>query len=217
MDSSASLPQVLRPGSSSSSMLGSDSPQLSALIKGKVNVNDNNNNNNNNYSNQSSSASEKINNVHPDLHSATKLMSELSADPHTTNSFSCLNSPSNNSQGLTVKDTGRLQQATEGRAFWMRSATLCSCPSGTTVLFQLLQLQWSAKGMWVRSLHGTIFPFLMGSERERETVQLTIMRTSDMQHLKGLRTHFESPYYPTKNYQLFKCFLITINPPTSIP
>uniref|UniRef100_A0A3Q3F6H4 [histone H3]-trimethyl-L-lysine(27) demethylase n=1 Tax=Labrus bergylta TaxID=56723 RepID=A0A3Q3F6H4_9LABR len=92
-DSSASLSQ---PASPAPGVLTSDNPQLSALLKGKAN------------------ATKKINNVHPGLHSAAKPASEQSvpvstpsppsADPHTTNSLSCLNSPS--SQGPTVNGKG---------------------------------------------------------------------------------------------------------------
>uniref|UniRef100_A0A7N6BTC6 [histone H3]-trimethyl-L-lysine(27) demethylase n=1 Tax=Anabas testudineus TaxID=64144 RepID=A0A7N6BTC6_ANATE len=101
------------PGSPAPSVLSSDNPKLSALLKGKANTND--------YSNHGGPSSEKINNVHPGLHGAAKPTSENSvvssplsttatpsphsADPHTTNSFSCLNSPSN-SQGPTLNGKG---------------------------------------------------------------------------------------------------------------
>lgn len=117
-DSSASLSQ---PGSPAPGVLSSDNPQLSALLKGKANATSNDDNNN--YSNHGGPSSEKINNVHPGLHGAAKPTSEQSvasspllatatpsprsADPHTTNSLSCLNSPSNtNSQGPTVNGKG---------------------------------------------------------------------------------------------------------------
>uniref|UniRef100_A0A7N6BDH8 [histone H3]-trimethyl-L-lysine(27) demethylase n=1 Tax=Anabas testudineus TaxID=64144 RepID=A0A7N6BDH8_ANATE len=109
-DSSSSPSQ---PGSPAPSVLSSDNPKLSALLKGKANTND--------YSNHGGPSSEKINNVHPGLHGAAKPTSENSvvssplsttatpsphsADPHTTNSFSCLNSPSN-SQGPTLNGKG---------------------------------------------------------------------------------------------------------------
>lgn len=111
-DNSASLPQ---PGSPAPGVLSSDNPKLSALLKGKANTNDDN------YSNHGGPSSEKINNVHPGLHGAAKPTSEHSvassplsvtatpsphsADPHTTNSLSCLNSPSN-SQGPTLNGKG---------------------------------------------------------------------------------------------------------------
>ncbi|XP_031729153.1 lysine-specific demethylase 6A isoform X4 [Anarrhichthys ocellatus] len=119
-DSSASLS---RPGSPAPGVLTSDNPQLSALLKGKANATSNDDNNNSNHGGPSS---EKINNVHPGLHGAAKPTSEQSssaaaaspllaaatpsprsADPHSTNSLSCLNSPSNtNSQGPTVNGKG---------------------------------------------------------------------------------------------------------------
>ncbi|XP_063354798.1 lysine-specific demethylase 6A [Pelmatolapia mariae] len=108
------------PGSPAPSVLSSDNP-LSALIKGKANTT--RNDNNNNYSNHGGSSSEKMNNVHPGLNGATKPVSEhsvassplsatatpspCSADPHTTNSLPCLNSPSStNSQGPTLNGKG---------------------------------------------------------------------------------------------------------------
>ncbi|XP_035532309.1 lysine-specific demethylase 6A-like [Morone saxatilis] len=111
-DSSASLSQ---PGSPAPGVLSSDNPQLSALLKGKANATSNDDNNN--YSNHGEPSSEKINNVHPDLHGAAKPEQPLllttttssphSADLHTTNSLSCLNSPSNtDSQGPTVNGKG---------------------------------------------------------------------------------------------------------------
>ncbi|KAM7380230.1 hypothetical protein PAMP_003542 [Pampus punctatissimus] len=117
-DSSASLSQ---PGSPAPAVLSSDNPQLSALLKGKANTTSNDDNNN--CSNNGGPSSEKINNVHPGLNSTAKPMSEhsmassplsvtatpspRSADPHATNSLSCLNSPSNsNSQGPTVNGKG---------------------------------------------------------------------------------------------------------------
>uniref|UniRef100_A0A3Q3F7F6 [histone H3]-trimethyl-L-lysine(27) demethylase n=1 Tax=Labrus bergylta TaxID=56723 RepID=A0A3Q3F7F6_9LABR len=111
-DSSASLSQ---PASPAPGVLTSDNPQLSALLKGKANATSNDDNNNyNNHGNHGGPSSEKINNVHPGLHSAAKPASEQSvpvstpsppsADPHTTNSLSCLNSPS--SQGPTVNGKG---------------------------------------------------------------------------------------------------------------
>ncbi|XP_041662635.1 lysine-specific demethylase 6A [Cheilinus undulatus] len=106
-DGSVSLSQ---PGSPAPSVLTSDNPPLSALLKGKANATSNDNNNN--YSNHGGPSSEKVNNVHPGLHSATKPASEQSvstpsppsADPHTTNSLSCLNSPSN--QRPTINGEG---------------------------------------------------------------------------------------------------------------
>ncbi|XP_039456399.1 lysine-specific demethylase 6A isoform X2 [Oreochromis aureus] len=108
------------PGSPAPSVLSLDNP-LSALIKGKANTTSNDNNNN--YSNHGGSSSEKMNNVHPGLNGATKPISEhsvassplsatatpspCSADPHTTNSLPCLNSPSStNSQGPTLNGKG---------------------------------------------------------------------------------------------------------------
>ncbi|XP_034429129.1 lysine-specific demethylase 6A isoform X2 [Hippoglossus hippoglossus] len=110
-----------QPGSPAPGVLSSDNPQLSALLKGKANTTSNDDNNN--YSNHGGPSSEKINNVHPGLHGAAKKTSELSAassppsatatpsprsaDPHATNSLSCLNSPSaTNSQGPTLNGTG---------------------------------------------------------------------------------------------------------------
>uniref|UniRef100_A0A3Q3R3P1 [histone H3]-trimethyl-L-lysine(27) demethylase n=1 Tax=Monopterus albus TaxID=43700 RepID=A0A3Q3R3P1_MONAL len=105
-DSSASLSQ---PGSPASCALSSDNPKLSDLLKGKANTTSNDDNNN--YSNHGGPSSEKINNIHPGLYGAAKSTSEhsvassslsaiaapspCSAEPRTTNSFSCLNSPSN--------------------------------------------------------------------------------------------------------------------------
>uniref|UniRef100_A0A8C4P0T3 [histone H3]-trimethyl-L-lysine(27) demethylase n=1 Tax=Dicentrarchus labrax TaxID=13489 RepID=A0A8C4P0T3_DICLA len=111
-DSSASLSQ---PCSPAPGVLSSDNPQLSALLKGKANATSNDDNNN--YSNHGEPSSEKINNVHPGLHGAAKpeqppllttaTSSPRSADLHTTNSLSCLNSPSNtDSQGPTVNGRG---------------------------------------------------------------------------------------------------------------
>ncbi|KAK5920389.1 hypothetical protein CgunFtcFv8_024205 [Champsocephalus gunnari] len=71
-----------------------DNPQLSALLKGKASNNNNNNDDNNNFSNHGGASSEKIkiNNVH---------------DPQTSNSLSCLNSPSkSNTQGPKVNGKG---------------------------------------------------------------------------------------------------------------
>uniref|UniRef100_A0A3Q3JZU1 [histone H3]-trimethyl-L-lysine(27) demethylase n=1 Tax=Monopterus albus TaxID=43700 RepID=A0A3Q3JZU1_MONAL len=85
-DSSASLSQ---PGSPASCALSSDNPKLSDLLKGKANTTSNDDNNN--YSNHGGPSSEKINNIHPGLYAP----SPCSAEPRTTNSFSCLNSPSN--------------------------------------------------------------------------------------------------------------------------
>ncbi|KAL7384911.1 hypothetical protein ABVT39_011139 [Epinephelus coioides] len=117
-DGSASPSQ---PASPAPGVLSSDNPQLSALLKGKANTTSNDDNNN--YSNHGGPSSEKINNVHPGLHGAAKPTSEQSAasspllataspsprsaDPQTTNSLSCLNSPSNtNSQAPTVNGKG---------------------------------------------------------------------------------------------------------------
>lgn len=109
-DSSASLSE---PGSPDPSVLSSDNPKLSALLKGKANANDNT------YTNQGGPSSKKINNIHPALHGATKQTTEHSvtpsplsatathsphsAAPHATNSLSCLNSPSN---GPTLNGKG---------------------------------------------------------------------------------------------------------------
>ncbi|XP_056281268.1 lysine-specific demethylase 6A isoform X3 [Pseudoliparis swirei] len=108
-------------GSRAPGVLTSDNPQLSALLKGKANATGNDDNNNRNHGGPSSG---RINNVHPGLHGAAKPTSERSAasspllaaaaapsarsaDPHTTNSLSCLNSPSNtNSQGPTINGKG---------------------------------------------------------------------------------------------------------------
>ncbi|XP_041856959.1 lysine-specific demethylase 6A [Melanotaenia boesemani] len=118
MDGSASRSQ---PGSPAPGVLSSDNPQLSALLKGKANATSNDDDIN--YSNHRGSSSVKINNVHPGLHGAAKPILEhsvassplsatappspCSADPHATNSLSCLNSPSNsNSQGPTLNGKG---------------------------------------------------------------------------------------------------------------
>ncbi|TNN79114.1 Lysine-specific demethylase 6A [Liparis tanakae] len=100
-------------GARAPGVLTSDNPQLSALLKGKANAAGNDDNNNSNHGGPSSG---KINNVHPGLHAAAKPTSERSAAsspllaaaaPHTTNSLSCLNSPSNtNSQGPTTNGKG---------------------------------------------------------------------------------------------------------------
>lgn len=141
-DSSASLSQ---PGSPSPVVLSSDNPQLSALLKGKANPTSNDNNNN--YNNHSGSSSEKINNVHPGLHSAAKPLSERSvasspllstatssphsAEPHTTNSLSCLNSPSNtNSQGPTVNGKGLEDSQSPQKAEPSGGAQRHSVPAG---------------------------------------------------------------------------------------
>lgn len=118
-DGSGGLSQ---PGSPTPGVLSSDNPQLSALLKGKANATSNDDNNN--HSNHGGSSSERINNVHPGLHGAAKPVSEhsvaassplsatatpspRSADPHATNSLSCLNSPSNtDSQGPTLNGKG---------------------------------------------------------------------------------------------------------------
>lgn len=117
-DGSTSLSQ---PGSPAPSVVSSDNPQFSALLKGKANTTSNDDNNN--CSNQGAPCSEKINNVHPGLHGAAKPTSEhslassplsatatpspCSADPHATNSLSCLKSQSNtNSQAPTVNGKG---------------------------------------------------------------------------------------------------------------
>ncbi|XP_029314794.1 lysine-specific demethylase 6A isoform X3 [Cottoperca gobio] len=108
-----------QPGSPALGVLSSDNPQLSALLKGKANSTSNDDNNN--FSNHGGPSSENINNVHPGLHGAAKSTSEQSvasspllatatpsprsADPHTTNSLSCLNRPSN-SQRPTVNGKG---------------------------------------------------------------------------------------------------------------
>ncbi|XP_035460203.2 lysine-specific demethylase 6A isoform X1 [Scophthalmus maximus] len=102
-----------QPSSPAPGVLTSDNPQLSALLKGKANATSNDDNNN--HSNQGGPSSEKINNVHPGLQStttspsATSTPSPRSADPHTTNSLSCLNSPStadnNNDQGPKLNGT----------------------------------------------------------------------------------------------------------------
>ncbi|XP_062258158.1 lysine-specific demethylase 6A [Platichthys flesus] len=110
-----------QPGSPAPGVLSSDNPQLSALLKGKANTTSNDDNNN--HRNHAGPSSEKLNNVHPGLHGAAKKTSELSvassppsatatpsprsADPHATNSLSCLNSPSaTSSQGPTLNGTG---------------------------------------------------------------------------------------------------------------
>lgn len=116
-DSSATLSQ---PGSPAPGVLSSDNPQLSALLKGKANTTSNDDNNN--CSNHGGPSSEKINNVHPGLHGAAKPVTEhssassplsatatpspRSADPHATNSLSCLNSPSNTNSRPTVNGKG---------------------------------------------------------------------------------------------------------------
>ncbi|KAK5860611.1 hypothetical protein PBY51_022074 [Eleginops maclovinus] len=65
-----------------------DNPQLSALLKGQASNDDNNN-----FSHHGGASSEKINNVHP------------AADPHSSSSLSCLNSPSS-SRGPTLNGKG---------------------------------------------------------------------------------------------------------------
>lgn len=99
------------PASPASGALSSDNPQLSALLKGKANTTSNDGNNN--CSNHAVPTSEKINNVHPCLHSVTSSPISASAtpspcsDPHTASNLSCLNSPSNsNSQGPTLNGKG---------------------------------------------------------------------------------------------------------------
>lgn len=108
MDSSSIMSQ---PGSPAPGMLSSDNPQLSAFLKGKDNASSNDDSED--HSNHKGSSSEKINSVHPALHSSnTKQLSEhsvmstptpslSSAEPLTTNSFSCLNTLSN-SQAPTL-------------------------------------------------------------------------------------------------------------------
>ncbi|XP_028991574.1 lysine-specific demethylase 6A [Betta splendens] len=119
-DSSASLPQSGSPAP----VLTADNPKLSALLKGKANTNDDN------YSNHGGPSSEKINNVHPKLHgtakptsehsvtssplSATATPSPHSADPHSTHSLACLNSPSR-SQGPTLNGKGLEDSQSPGK------------------------------------------------------------------------------------------------------
>ncbi|KAK5607934.1 Lysine-specific demethylase 6A [Crenichthys baileyi] len=113
-DRSTSLSQ---PASPALGALSSDNPQLSAFVKGKANATSNDENNHNNHG---GSSSEKINNVHPALHtklehsvassplSTAPTPSPCSADPQAASSLSCLNSPSNsNSQGPTLNGKGR--------------------------------------------------------------------------------------------------------------
>lgn len=140
-DSSASLSQ---PGSPAPGMLSSDNPQLSALLKGKANASSNDDNNN--YSNGGPS-SEKINNVHPGLHSAAKPVSEQtvassplsatatssphSADPHSSNSLSCLNSlSSTDSQGPTVNGKGLEDSYSPLKVQSSGGAQRCTVPAG---------------------------------------------------------------------------------------
>lgn len=119
VDGATSLPQ---PNSSSPpSILSSDNPQLSALLKGKANTTSNDNTD---CSNHRGSSSEKINNIHSGLHTATGPPSEhasassslcsattgassSSADPHTPGGLSGLNSsPSINGQGPALNGRG---------------------------------------------------------------------------------------------------------------
>ncbi|XP_034042595.1 lysine-specific demethylase 6A isoform X2 [Thalassophryne amazonica] len=112
-----------QPGSPAPGVLTSDNPQLSALLKGKANTTSNDDDSN--FSNHGGASSDKLNNVHPGLHGAAKPLSEhsvassplsamsaatpspRSADPHVTNSMSCLNSPSTaTNQGPTVNGKG---------------------------------------------------------------------------------------------------------------
>ncbi|XP_076602283.1 lysine-specific demethylase 6A isoform X3 [Chaetodon auriga] len=140
--SSASLSQ---PGSPAPGMISSDNPQLSALLKGKANATSNDDNNN--YSHHGEPSSEKINNVHPGLHGAAKSMSEQSvasepllatatssprsADPHTTNSLPCLNSPSStNSQGPTVNGKGLEDSQSPLKVQPSGGAQKCTVPAG---------------------------------------------------------------------------------------
>uniref|UniRef100_A0A3P9J8Q9 [histone H3]-trimethyl-L-lysine(27) demethylase n=1 Tax=Oryzias latipes TaxID=8090 RepID=A0A3P9J8Q9_ORYLA len=103
------------------SILSSDNPQLSALLKGKANTTSNDNTD---CSNHRGSSSEKINNIHSGLHTATGPPSEhvsassslcsattgaspSSADPHTPGGLSGLNSsPSINGQGAALNGRG---------------------------------------------------------------------------------------------------------------
>lgn len=141
-DSSASLSQ---PDSPAPGVHSSDNPQLSALLKGKANATSNDDNNN--YSNHSGSSSEKINNVHPALHGAAKPLSGQSvapspisstatssphsADPHTTNSLSCLNSASNtDSQGPTFNGKGLDDSQSPQKADHCGGAQRNSIPAG---------------------------------------------------------------------------------------
>uniref|UniRef100_A0A671XTI9 [histone H3]-trimethyl-L-lysine(27) demethylase n=1 Tax=Sparus aurata TaxID=8175 RepID=A0A671XTI9_SPAAU len=141
-DSSASLSQ---PGSPAPGMLSSDNPQLSALLKGKANASSNDDNNN--YSNHDGPSSEKINNVHPGLHGAAKPVSEQtvassplsatttssphSADPHISNSLSCLNSLSNtDSQGPTVNGKGLEDSHSPLKVEPSGGAQRCTVPAG---------------------------------------------------------------------------------------
>lgn len=140
--SSANLSQ---PSSPASGVISSDNPQLSALLKGKANAISNDDNNN--YSHHGGPSSEKINNVHPGLHSAAKSVSEKSVaslpllataassprstDPHTTNSLSCLNSPSNmNSQGPTVNGKGPEDSQSPLKVEPSGGAQRCTVPAG---------------------------------------------------------------------------------------
>ncbi|XP_070831336.1 lysine-specific demethylase 6A isoform X3 [Chaetodon trifascialis] len=140
--SSANLSQ---PGSPAPSMISSDNPQLSALLKGKANATSNDDNNN--YSHHGEPSSEKINNVHPGLHGAAKSVSEqsvasvpllatataspCSADPHTTNSLPCLNSPSStNSQGPTVNGKGLEDSQSPLKVQPSGGAQRCTVPAG---------------------------------------------------------------------------------------
>ncbi|XP_047225503.1 lysine-specific demethylase 6A isoform X3 [Girardinichthys multiradiatus] len=113
-DRSTSLSQ---PASPALGALSSDNPQLSAFVKGKANATSNDENNHNNHG---GSSSEKINNVHPALHtkaehsvassplSTAPTPSPCSAEPQAASSLSCLNSPSNsNSQGPMLNGKGR--------------------------------------------------------------------------------------------------------------
>uniref|UniRef100_A0A3P9M010 [histone H3]-trimethyl-L-lysine(27) demethylase n=1 Tax=Oryzias latipes TaxID=8090 RepID=A0A3P9M010_ORYLA len=119
VDGSTSLPQ---PNSSfPPSILSSDNPQLSALLKGKANTTSNDITD---CSNHRGSSSEKINNIHSGLHTATGPPSEHAsassslcsattgaspspADPHTPGGLSGLNSsPSINGQGPALNGRG---------------------------------------------------------------------------------------------------------------
>lgn len=141
-DSSANLSQS---GSPAPSVLSSDNPQLSALLKGKANASSNDDNNN--YSNHGGPSSEKINNVHPGLHDAAKPLSEQtvassllsatttssphSADPHISNSLSCLNSLSNtDNQGPTVNGKGLEDSHSPLKVELSGGAQRCTVPAG---------------------------------------------------------------------------------------
>ncbi|KAJ3591699.1 hypothetical protein NHX12_006831 [Muraenolepis orangiensis] len=132
------------PGSPAAA-LGSDNPQPSALLKGKVNSGSNDDNNN---CSDNAAESEKVNNVHPGLHakpsadpsaasssprSATSSAKPCSAHPCSTDSLSCLNSPSNDMEPkLNGKGPDDSRSPVKVEPFW--GAHRAKAPSGLAPL-----------------------------------------------------------------------------------